>query len=74
MIGFGNEELDKAPPITRTIECPHCGELHEVKESITSWSTHPEDIGKPGGIHYYVCQGTTYLAGIDGKLITGMLK
>ena len=31
MFSISNEELKKCPKIEKTILCPHCGEVHEIK-------------------------------------------
>lgn len=64
MYSVGNGELRK--PIEKTVNCPHCGEEHDVefgKNSITG------EISKL--LAFYKCPKTnkTYLYGIDGKQI-----
>lgn len=61
-IGFGNETLDKLPPLADgdTITCPHCKGQHEVKDS------------DPPGMMTYRCGEDTYMAGIHGKCTVGV--
>jgi len=65
-IGFTNEQLEKAPPLTDGAEilCPHCLGTHRVT-SIFS------ENGKTN-LQIYHCGDETYLAGMDGKLLMGV--
>lgn len=60
-VGFGNDEIEAAPPISNSVECcPHCGREHEIKTAESESGFR---------IHVYTCPDTrsTYLAGVQGK-------
>ena len=66
MFSISNEELKKCPKIEKTILCPHCGEVHEIK--------YGEQVLEDGSriksdLTYYNCGSKSYLAGVAGKFI-----
>jgi len=67
MFTIGNEELTKCPPLKDYIICPQCGQKHEIEFA-------KDDEGNITHLAFYKCGGKAYLAGIDGKDITGNLK
>lgn len=60
MLTIGNDELGEY--LGDTIECPHCGEEHEVKRS-------KNKDGAMGTLSTFDCGDSSYLCGIDGKSI-----
>lgn len=68
-IGFGNETLDKLPPVSvgDKIECVKCGGEHELL---------PTDDWKPGDgepiLLYYKCGDKAFIAALAGKLIVNV--
>lgn len=53
MIAIGNEEIDKLPPLGKTVKCWICGKRHKVKSVST--------------LAFFYCGKSTYLCGINGK-------
>ena len=57
-IGFGNEQLKNAPKVPNKVPCYKCGKLCKVESS------------KPDGtLQFISCCGSTWLVGINDKLI-----
>jgi hypothetical protein len=62
---IGQGELGVSPDIGETIECGHCGKTHKVEygESVL-----PDGRKVPSKtLAFYICNGSTYLCGINGK-------
>lgn len=59
-IGFGNNTMNKQPMLGPTSQCPKCGKECEVKDS------------DPPTLQFINCCGTSYLAGIKGRDISGV--
>lgn len=64
----GNDELEKKPPLGKTVRCRVCGEYHEVeygkeKDPATG------EMRESRLLAFYKCPktGQLYLAGIDGR-------
>ena len=72
MISFGNDELNEAPELGITIDCPHCGKVHEIQygQEILPDGTYQDS----KALAFYTCGEKTYLAGIDGKNIMDNIK
>ena len=70
MLSISNDELNDAPRAAEgmKIECPHCG-LEHVLEGGTD-----ENGNHTSMILFYKCGDTSYLAAIDGKIITRFFK
>jgi hypothetical protein len=65
MIAIGNDELEAAPQLGKTIKCPICGNRHKVEyaeEILADGTKRPSKL-----LAFYRCGGNSYLAGIDGK-------
>lgn len=64
MISWSNDEIEAAPPIGRTAECPGCHEQHTVHSSYSKDRT--------VALHSVQCpaDGSTRLVGINGKDMT----
>ena len=58
-IVIGNSEL--GGKLGETINCPHCGSDHEIKNT--------QDNGEPSIIDWYKCGKDTYMCGIQGRAI-----
>ncbi len=64
-VAFGNDQLDAAPPIKAgdTYDCPRCKHSHVIIDS------------NPPMLLFVTCDnGQTYLVGVKGKNVTGLLK
>ena len=69
MLAIGDNELQDAPDIGETIECPYCGETHAIRygdKILEDGTKIPSKL-----LAYYICCGKSYLAGINGKSIMG---
>jgi hypothetical protein len=63
-VAFSNRELNDSPPlkIGEMILCPLCGDAHVVDGGVNTKTGEVEDT-----ILFYNCDGTSYIAGIQGK-------
>jgi len=64
---IGNDELDKAEPLSDFIKCPHCGMEHPVEygeEVLDNGTKVPSKL-----IAFYKCGEKSYLCGINSKRI-----
>lgn len=64
MFAISNDEMDKAPDLGDEVICPRCFILHKVQ---ISYGEGKDDGSDPLRLHFYQCNGTAYLAGINGK-------
>ena len=64
-IGFGNGTLNKCAKVEggHKIECPHCGELHELRCGTDT------ETGEKSMVMFYKCGQNTYLGALNGKLV-----
>jgi len=71
-VAFGNDELTKLPALGDKVLCPRCGKPHKIiyGKRILEDGTEKEDRTIAG----YKCKGKTYLAGVNGKDVTGLFK
>lgn len=71
-VAFGNDELAKLPALGNKVLCPRCGKMHKIiyGKRVLEDGTEVED----GTIASYKCKGELYLAGVDGKDVTGLFK
>ena len=65
MLAVGNDELSGS--VGRDILCDKCGEYHEITYGERVLEDGTKEPSKM--LAFYDCNGKTYLAGIDGKLI-----
>ena len=68
MFSIGNEELEALPVLGKTIECPHCGEVHDVQYGKGS------DGRETNAIAFYKCGEVLYLCGIGGRNVMSMFE
>lgn len=63
-VAFGNDELNNADKLGKTITCDKCGKRHRVKtiRSKTGNTT----------LQVYRCKGNVYMCGINGVDIRGI--
>ena len=63
MLVIGNDELDAAPQIGKTVKCWMCGKQHKVRfgkeEKDGVWE-------ESDRLAYFKCGGHAYLCGING--------
>jgi hypothetical protein len=52
-VAFGNDEIEQAPTLGKSITCDRCGKRHKIEQL--------------GTLAFYNCKGKSYLAGIGGK-------
>ena len=64
MFAIGNDELDKAPKLGKSILCK-CGKRHKILYGNQILADGTKE--KSAALALYKCQGKTYLAGIHGK-------
>lgn len=66
-IGFGNDTLEKLPPlnVNDRIKCPHCGGQHIVEGG------KDRDGKETNTVLFYTCGEQVYLAGIAGRCTIG---
>lgn len=65
MLAIGNEELEDAPNIGKTIHCTRCGQRHRVEYGD---KVEKDGTKTPSKLLAFVrCQKNTYLVGINGK-------
>jgi len=71
-VAFGNDELAKLPALGDEVFCPQCGKMHKTiyGKRILEDGTEIEDRTIAG----YKCKGELYLAGVEGKDVTGLFK
>jgi hypothetical protein len=64
-IGFGNDSLKNAPPLTHgdVITCPRCGEVHTVEGGKNEKGEITDTVLA------YKCGDKLYLAGVAGKCV-----
>lgn len=61
----GNDELEQAKPLCKSIKCSMCGKRHKVEyaeEVLADGTKVPSKL-----LSFYQCKGESYLAGINGK-------
>ena len=67
MFAIGNDEIEKAPELGKTINCKRCGKKHKVK--------YGDEVKKDGTrvpsklVAFVKCRKQAYLVGINGKRI-----
>ena len=67
MIAIGHDELSKKDAVGNSINCPNCGDAHEIEYGD---EVMPDGTKKPSKLlAFYKCGNKTYLAGIAGKVI-----
>jgi hypothetical protein len=69
MYAIGNGELEALPEIGETVQCPRCGEIHEVvyfDTVLPDGSTEPSST-----LAFYKCGEKSYLAAVNGKSVVG---
>lgn len=59
-LAMGNDELEKAPRLGRSVRCPVCSRRHRIQDSV-------DQDGRKGTLQFYKCEGNIYLAGLNGK-------
>ena len=66
MFTIGNDELEKLPPLGKTIRCGFCGKIHHVKKFGNKLL--PDGSKElTTSLAFYRCGPQTYLAGVQGK-------
>ncbi len=65
MLAIGQDEIDAAPELGKTISCYECGKIHKVKygDEVMSDGTRKES----KLFAYYTCKGRSMFLGINGK-------
>lgn len=68
-IGFGYDTLEPLPTVAKgqLIQCPTCHEQHELYCGKNSATGEESTL-----LLFYRCTGQTYLAAVQGKLVTGV--
>lgn len=69
-LAVGSDEL--GPPLGETILCPECDELHPVEYGTSRTLQADGTWSKPvrsNLLGFYKCDGTLYLAGVNGREI-----
>lgn len=65
MFSLSNDEKAALPELGKTVGCVVCLEAHDVSTSTSESGFR---------LHFYKCGETSYLCGMDGKDVTGLLK
>jgi len=68
-VAYGNDELKERLGKDDKILCDKCGEEHGI-----ILGTNPDTGKETDMIMAYKCGGVTYLCGVGGKIIPGVLK
>lgn len=66
MYAIGDDELDKKPPLGKTVKCKLCGKRHRVEYGTTEVNGVKVESKL---FAFFSCGKNTYLAGISGKAI-----
>jgi len=71
-VAFGNDELANLPALDNKVLCPQCGKMHKIiyGKRILEDGAEIEDRTIAG----YKCKRELYLAGVDGKDVTGLFE
>ena len=66
-VAFSNDELKDLPNlgVRDKIVCPRCSKKHKLEPSVNLTT------GEIGGLLFYRCGDSSWLAGVDGKNVMG---